>query len=124
MHSVNRSRLEFAPHLEGHYTNNTIGHRFLLLYTPLSRGGKGIDKFANVLYNGGMDESQVVALVWRATEKEGTQKALADKIGVDPSFLHDVLFLKRAPTGKVLDYLGLERVVIYRKKSEKEHVPP
>lgn len=67
-----------------------------------------------------MDEGQVVALLWLALEKEPTQTALAAKIGVTTPFLHDVLMKKRAPTGKILEYLGLERITIYRKPSTKE----
>ena len=43
-----------------------------------------------------------------------TQLTLATAIGVSASFLCDVMHGRREPTGKVLEYLGLERVVVYR----------
>lgn len=43
------------------------------------------------------------------------QKVLANAIGVSESFLSDVLRGHREPTGKILEYLGYERVVSYRK---------
>lgn len=43
-----------------------------------------------------------------------TQMSLAAAIGVSASFLSDVMHGRREPTGKVLKYLGLERVVVYR----------
>jgi transcriptional regulator with XRE-family HTH domain len=46
---------------------------------------------------------------------ELTQKALAKKIGVSASFLNDILLEKREPQGKVLEFLKLDRVVVYRR---------
>lgn len=46
----------------------------------------------------------------------GRQKIMANAIGVSESFLCDVLADRREPTGKILEYLGYERVVSYRKK--------
>ena len=43
-----------------------------------------------------------------------TQLGLAQEIGVSLPFLNDILHGKREPSGKVLEYLGLERVVTYR----------
>jgi hypothetical protein len=43
------------------------------------------------------------------------QQTLAAEIGVSRSFLSDVLNERREPTGKVLEYLGFERVVTYRR---------
>lgn len=42
-----------------------------------------------------------------------TQKDFANKIGVSPPHLCDVLAGKREPSGKVLEYLKLERIVGY-----------
>jgi transcriptional regulator with XRE-family HTH domain len=47
-----------------------------------------------------------------------TQRQLAQEIGVSPQFLNDILHGKRVPSGKVLDYLGFERVVLYRPREE------
>lgn len=59
---------------------------------------------------------QVRDKLWlRISPKRGqTQTWLANDIGVSLAFLHDVLNGRREPTGKILDYLGLERIVVYR----------
>lgn len=49
-----------------------------------------------------------------------TQASLADHIGVSRSFLNEVIRGSRPPTGKILDFLNLERHVIYTKKGEKK----
>ena len=43
----------------------------------------------------------------------GSQKALAEDLGVSSAFISDILLGKRQPTGKVLECLGLRRVVRY-----------
>ena len=48
---------------------------------------------------------------------ELTQKALAEKIGISPAFLNDILREKRDPQGKVLSFLKLDRVVVYRRST-------
>lgn len=61
---------------------------------------------------------EVRGMLWkRMKETNGaplTQKALAVEIGVSTPFLNDILNDKREPSGKVLTFLGLERVVTYR----------
>ena len=44
----------------------------------------------------------------------GDQKTLANEIGISQTYLCDLLAGRRAVAKKVLDYLGLERVVIQR----------
>jgi hypothetical protein len=46
---------------------------------------------------------------------EGSQAALASLIGISKSHLGDILLGQREPAGKVLAYLGLERILIYRR---------
>lgn len=46
-----------------------------------------------------------------------TQKELAKRIGISPAYLNDMLHRHRRVYGKALDFLGLEEVVTYRKKS-------
>lgn len=46
-----------------------------------------------------------------------TQTELAKRIGISTSYLNDMLQRHRRVYGKALDYLGLEEVVTYRKKS-------
>ena len=44
---------------------------------------------------------------------EGSQRALASKIGCSPTFLNYILLCKREPAGKVVKFLGLRRSVTY-----------
>lgn len=44
------------------------------------------------------------------------QKGCALKAGVSLQFLNDVLRGRREPSGALLEWLGFERVVTYRKK--------
>lgn len=46
-------------------------------------------------------------------ERYGSQRALARTIGVSAAFLSDVLLGRREPSGPLLDFLGIERVVTY-----------
>lgn len=48
-----------------------------------------------------------------------THKALAEKIGISPQYLHDILARKRLPGKKVLAFLKLEPALVYRDKPEK-----
>jgi transcriptional regulator with XRE-family HTH domain len=61
---------------------------------------------------------QVRAKLWNGLSSKRVnahnQQTLAKAIGVSYAFLNDVLHGRREPTGKILEYLGLERVVIYR----------
>lgn len=68
----------------------------------LLRGGQGPVK-----------SNSVRVLLWQHVRKEGSQRALARKIGVSPTFLNDILLEKREPAGKVVTFLGLQRVVTY-----------
>lgn len=47
-----------------------------------------------------------------------THKALADKMGISPQYLHDILAGKRLPGKKVLAFLKLEPVLVYRDAPE------
>lgn len=44
-----------------------------------------------------------------------TQTSLAKKIGISTPYLNDILLEKREPQGKVLDWLKLQRVVVYKR---------
>jgi predicted transcriptional regulator len=44
------------------------------------------------------------------------QKELADRLGVSVSYLNDYLHFRRKPGAKILDALGLKRVVRYVRK--------
>lgn len=45
-----------------------------------------------------------------------SQKELAIELGVSPQYLSDVLNERKEPGSGILDPLGLERVVTYRRK--------
>jgi len=47
-----------------------------------------------------------------------TQRELADELGVSASYLNDYLHFRREPGAKLLEALGLQRVVTY------ERAPP
>jgi hypothetical protein len=47
----------------------------------------------------------------------GTQKMVAKRIGISPTFLSDVLLLRRDPGPKVAEYFDLEPVTLYRPRS-------
>lgn len=44
-----------------------------------------------------------------------TQKELAEKIGVSLGYLNDYIHFRREPGAKLLEGLGLQRVVRYRR---------
>lgn len=44
----------------------------------------------------------------------GSQRELAKKIGISQAYLCHLLTGKREPAGKVLDFLGVQRVVGYK----------
>lgn len=59
---------------------------------------------------------QVRDLLWKKLRSDfDTQSAMASEIGVSTPFLNDILHGKREPSGKVVGWLGLERVVLFRK---------
>ena len=61
-----------------------------------------------------------VRLVLIASIFTKPQAILADQIGISRSFLNEVIRGSRPPSGKILDFLNLERHVIYTKKAEKK----
>lgn len=66
-----------------------------------------------------MKSNTVLIMIQQQVIKEGSQRALARKIGVSPTFLNEIIRETRNPTGKVLAYLGLERIVTYQRISER-----
>ena len=45
-----------------------------------------------------------------------THKAFADKVGISPQYLHDILSGKRSPGKAVLKFLKLQSVTLYVSK--------
>lgn len=50
----------------------------------------------------------------------GSQKAFADKIGITPAYLSDVLSGKREPGEKLLSRMGIHRVAMFEFDKESE----
>ena len=48
-----------------------------------------------------------------------SQRSLAKLIGVSGQFLNEVLLGSREPTGLILEYLGFDRIVIYRDRKRR-----
>jgi transcriptional regulator with XRE-family HTH domain len=57
---------------------------------------------------------EVRDLLRQEVQKAGSQRALAEQLGVSQPFLNDVLKGNREPSAKLLEPLGLVRVVEYR----------
>lgn len=62
------------------------------------------------------DVAYVRCTLERMAKQDGSQKALAGALGVSESYLSDVILGRREPGDKLLDAMGLERVVTYRNK--------
>lgn len=48
-----------------------------------------------------------------AVARKGSQKALAEEIGISPQFLNDMLKGNREVGGKALSYLGFAEITVY-----------
>jgi hypothetical protein len=61
--------------------------------------------------------ADIRALLLRKIASAGPwcQKAVALDIGISESFLSEVVYGRKPPTGKVLAYLGYEAVPMYRR---------
>ena len=61
-----------------------------------------------------VDAAAVVEELRLLADSMSTRKALADKIGISPAYLCDILKGRRAPGPAVCKFLKLEAVVVYR----------
>lgn len=59
------------------------------------------------------DVLDVVVLLNYRIDHAGSQKAVAEQAGISPQYLNDVVHFRRDPGRKVLEWLGLERRVVY-----------
>lgn len=59
---------------------------------------------------------ELTARIQAAVKVAGSQRALAKQWDVSPSYVTDLLRGLRDPGPKILDALGIERVVTYREK--------
>jgi len=66
-----------------------------------------------------MTEDKAIELLASACAQAGGQSAWAKRAGVSQQYVQDVLKRRRAPGKAILDALGLERVVTYRKRKER-----
>lgn len=64
-----------------------------------------------------MNAEQVRTRLLAAAQRYGSQKALAEAIGVSAPFICDIINGRREPSGKPVIFLGLERKVIYVKRT-------
>jgi hypothetical protein len=64
-----------------------------------------------------LDSIEVCRRLSAACKAAGSQKAWAEKHGVSPAYVSDVINALRPPGQSILDALGLVRVVRYRAKS-------
>jgi DNA-binding transcriptional regulator YdaS (Cro superfamily) len=62
-----------------------------------------------------MTADDVLALLARECEKAGSQSAWAKAHGLSAPYVSDVLKRRREPGRGILDALGIEKVVTYRK---------
>lgn len=65
-----------------------------------------------------LTQDQVVSRLRAIVKTRGTQSSLANEIGVSRSFLNEVVKGTRPPTGKILDFLGLQSQTVYIHKGE------
>ena len=59
-------------------------------------------------------ENPIIEL--RNLVEQASQKSVATKLGFSQQYLCDVLRGRKEPGAKILDALGLERVITYRRK--------
>lgn len=59
-----------------------------------------------------------LALLRARIEAANSQKLAADALGVSEAYLSDIVRGHKAPGPKILNALGLERVVTYREKGK------
>jgi hypothetical protein len=58
----------------------------------------------------------VLELIRQDVKACGTQQAFASKVGITQGYVNDILKRKREPGPKILDALGLRKVVTYEAK--------
>ena len=59
-------------------------------------------------------DTEIIGRLLRQVSKFGTQRALAIRIGISPSYLSDVLNGRRGAGPAITKYFGIERRVTYR----------
>lgn len=69
-----------------------------------------------IFLQGMMAPMDILRVIRDEVNRAGSQKDLAAKLGVSPTYISDVLNERKEPGQGILEPLGLERVVTYRKK--------
>jgi hypothetical protein len=64
-----------------------------------------------------LTHDELIELIRAAAQAAGSQRALARQWNVSPAYITDLLRDLRDPGPKILEALGYERVVLYRKVS-------
>jgi len=67
-----------------------------------------------------MTQEQLIRKLYNMAAEEGSQKALAAKLGISEAYLSDVLSQRREPGELVLNALSLERKVVFVARQSKE----
>jgi len=62
-----------------------------------------------------MTEDQVYEVLVKTVVLLGSQKEAANHWGVSAQYLNDILYRRRAPSKRILQALGLKRIVLYQK---------
>jgi transcriptional regulator with XRE-family HTH domain len=63
-----------------------------------------------------LTQDQVIQLIRDLVHKEGSQSKAARKIGISAVYIGKILKGKELPGQSALNYFGLEREIVYRKK--------
>jgi DNA-binding transcriptional regulator YdaS (Cro superfamily) len=63
-----------------------------------------------------MTLEELVEAMNKAANRLGSQKALAEKLGVSAAHINDVLKGRREPGRKILTALGLRKITSYERK--------
>ncbi len=62
-----------------------------------------------------MDDEDVWYMIVKKLNDK-TQKEVAEELGVSPAYLNDYLHFRREPGPKLLEALGLRKVITYQRK--------
>lgn len=63
-----------------------------------------------------LTEDEIMERLQAAITETGSQRSFADKHQISLQYINDVLRKRRKPGQKILDALGIERIVTYREK--------
>ncbi len=61
-------------------------------------------------------QQQVIELLRRVVEQEGSQRKAAKRMGISVGHLNNVLTGDKPPSPAILNFFGYQREIVYRKK--------